>query len=82
MHLLLAGFLFYGVRWQTKATDVVEVELVRAVAEPAPAERKPPVAKATPPREPRSPPKDDGTEADRKYVEDLNKTLDRMLKEK
>ena len=52
------------------------------VAETAPAERKPPVAKATPPREPRSPPKDDGTEADRKYVEDLNKTLDRMLKEK
>jgi colicin import membrane protein len=41
VHLLLAGFLFYGVRWQTKATDVVEVELVRAVAEPAPA---PPVA--------------------------------------
>lgn len=35
VHLLLAGFLFYGVRWQTKATDVVEVELVRAVAEPA-----------------------------------------------
>jgi colicin import membrane protein len=41
VHLLLAGFLFYGVRWQTKATDVVEVELVRAVAEPTPA---PPVA--------------------------------------
>lgn len=52
------------------------------VAEAAPAERKAPVAKASPPREPRSPPKDDGTEADRKYVEDLNKTLDRMLKEK
>lgn len=34
VHLLLAGFLFYGVRWQTKATDVVEVELVRATAEP------------------------------------------------
>ena len=52
------------------------------VAEAAPAERKPPAAKASPPREPRSQPKDDGTEADRKYVEDLNKTLDRMLKEK
>lgn len=37
VHLLLAGFLFYGVRWQTKATDVVEVELVRAAPEPAPA---------------------------------------------
>ena len=35
VHLLLAGFLFYGVRWQTKATDVVEVELVQATPEPA-----------------------------------------------
>jgi colicin import membrane protein len=42
VHLLLAGFLFYGVRWQTRAPDVVEVELVRAVAEPVPA--APPVA--------------------------------------
>jgi len=42
VHLVLAGFLFYGVRWQTKTTDVVEVELVRAVAEPAPV--APPVA--------------------------------------
>lgn len=37
VHLLLAAFLFYGVRWQTKATDAVEVELVRAMPEPAPA---------------------------------------------
>jgi colicin import membrane protein len=44
VHLLLAGFLFYGVRWQTKVTDAVEVELVRAVAEPA--------AVATPPAPP------------------------------
>ena len=48
VHLLLAGFLFYGVRWQTKATDVVEVELVRAMPEPAavatPATPPPPVA--------------------------------------
>jgi colicin import membrane protein len=35
VHLLLAGFLFYGVRWQIKAADVVEVELVRAAPEPA-----------------------------------------------
>lgn len=42
VHLLLAGFLFYGVRWQTRATDVVEVELVRAVAEPAPPVAVPP----------------------------------------
>jgi hypothetical protein len=33
VHLVLAAFLFYGVRWQTKATDVVEVELVRAMPE-------------------------------------------------
>ena len=44
VHLLLAGFLFYGVRWQTKATDVVEVELVRATPEPAVATPPPPVA--------------------------------------
>lgn len=39
VHLALAGFLFYGVRWQTKATDIVEVELINAtpaVAEPVP----------------------------------------------
>lgn len=36
VHLLLAAFLFYGVRWQTQATDVVEVELVRAAVPPAP----------------------------------------------
>lgn len=44
VHLLLAGFLFYGVRWQTKVTDVVEVELVRATPEPAVAVTPPPVA--------------------------------------
>ena len=44
VHLLLAGFLFYGVRWQTKATDVVEVELVRATPDPAG------IAPAAPPR--------------------------------
>jgi colicin import membrane protein len=35
VHLVLAGFLFYGVRWQTRATDIVEVDLVRATPEPA-----------------------------------------------
>lgn len=40
VHLLLAGFLFYGVRWQTKVGEAVEVELVRAV---------PPVVVAAPP---------------------------------
>ena len=44
VHLLLAGLLFYGVRWQTKATDVVEVELVRAAPEPPVASPAAPVA--------------------------------------
>jgi len=48
VHLLLAAFLFYGVRWQTKATDVVEVELVRAAPEPA-AIVTPPAPVAVPP---------------------------------
>jgi colicin import membrane protein len=36
VHALLAAILFYGVHWQTKMTDVVEVELVRATVSPAP----------------------------------------------
>ncbi len=36
VHALLAVILFYGVHWQTKMTDVVEVELVRATVSPAP----------------------------------------------
>lgn len=71
VHLLLAAFLFYGVRWQTKATDVVEVELVRAVPEPvaapaavppAPTPEPPPALKAEPKPEPKPlppPPKPD-----------------------
>lgn len=58
VHLLLAGFLFYGVRWQTKATDVVEVELVRAAPEPpvaAPA--VPPAPTVEPPPAPTPEPK-------------------------
>jgi colicin import membrane protein len=65
VHLLLATFLFYGVRWQTKATDVVEVELVRAAPEaappvavlPAPTPEPPPPAPAPEPAPP--PPKPD-----------------------
>lgn len=71
VHLLLAGFLFYGVRWQTKATDVVEVELVRATPEPvaapvavppAPTPEPPPAPKPEPKPEPKPlppPPKPD-----------------------
>lgn len=67
VHLLLAGFLFYGVRWQTRATDVIEVELVRAspvpsvatpvAVPPAPTVEPPPVP--APKREPAPPPKPD-----------------------
>ncbi len=58
VHLLLAGFLFYGVRWQTKATDVVEVELVRATPEPAAAPPAPTVAPPpAPPPAPKPEPK-------------------------
>ena len=57
VHLLLAGFLFYGVRWQTKATDVIEVELVRAAAEPPPVTAPPAPAVEPPPAPP--PPKPD-----------------------
>ena len=60
VHLLLAAFLFYGVRWQTKATNVVEVELV--VATPEPAVVAPPAPVAVPPAptvEPPPPPKPD-----------------------
>jgi colicin import membrane protein len=56
VHLLLAGFLFYGVRWQTKATDVIEVELVRAVAEPAPAVATPAPPVTVPPAPTSEPP--------------------------
>ncbi|HZV55016.1 MAG TPA: energy transducer TonB [Rhodocyclaceae bacterium] len=47
VHLGLAAFLIYGIRWQTKVRDVVEVELVRPVPSPAP------VANPEPPPEPK-----------------------------
>jgi len=65
VHLILAAFLFYGVHWQTQATNVVEVELVRAVpvtpaVSPAPAFEPPPEPKPEPRAETRpAPPKAD-----------------------
>jgi colicin import membrane protein len=47
VHLLLAALLIYGVRWQTKAPDAVEVELV--LATPQPVEVTPPPAVEPPP---------------------------------
>lgn len=62
VHLVLATFLFYGVRWQTQTSDVVEVELVRATTpppvavppaptfQPAPVVEEKPTPTPTPPR--------------------------------
>ena len=60
VHIALAVFLIYGVRWQTKARDVVEVDLVpappsQAAAEPAPP--PPPEPKVEPKPEPKIEPK-------------------------
>lgn len=68
VHLVLAAILFYGVRWQTKDSDVVEVDLVRAIAEPAaavtPTAVPLPVTPPAPPAKPEpapAPPKPDIT---------------------
>jgi colicin import membrane protein len=53
VHVLLAALLIYGVRWQTKVNDVVEVELVRSLP---PLEIRPQVKPEVPP-EPRPEPK-------------------------
>jgi colicin import membrane protein len=55
VHLVLAAFLIYGIHWQTKVKDVVEVELVRAVPTPAPATKSEPTPE--PRVEPKPPPK-------------------------
>jgi len=49
VHGLLAMFLFYGIRWQTHAPEVFEVELVRAPALVAPASPPQPVVEPAPP---------------------------------
>ena len=58
MHLLLAGLLIYGVRWQIKPPEPVEVELVRMLPEPVvhtpPAE---PIPEPPLQAEPATPPK-------------------------
>lgn len=61
VHLLLAALLIYGIHWQTKVNDVVEVDLVRQVATPksvAPPEpRIEPKPKVEPKLEPKPAPK-------------------------
>ena len=63
VHIALVVFLVYGVRWQTRAPEAVEVELVRAMPAPAPAAVAPPepepapAPKAEPKPEPKVEPK-------------------------
>ncbi|GJQ55819.1 MAG: hypothetical protein AMXMBFR31_25790 [Candidatus Desulfobacillus denitrificans] len=61
VHIALVVFLVYGVRWQTRAPEAVEVELVRAMPAPAavaPPEPEPaPAPKAEPKPEPKVEPK-------------------------
>lgn len=64
MHALLIGLLIYGIRWQSKPPEAVEVDLVRAVpapptepVKPAPAPEPRPEPKPKPPPEPKPEPK-------------------------
>ncbi len=55
MHVILALFLFYGVRWQTHTPEAVQVELVRAMPQPMaapPSVEPPPVREIEPPPKP------------------------------
>jgi colicin import membrane protein len=61
VHAALAVFLIYGIQWQTKSLDTVEVELVRAEPEPVaavpPAPTIQPEPEPVPKPEPRPEPK-------------------------
>jgi colicin import membrane protein len=58
VHVLLALFLIYGVRWQSSAPDAVEVELVSSVPAPKSAHQPEPVKEPTPePKPVQEPPK-------------------------
>lgn len=98
VHLILAAFLFYGVHWQTQATDVVEVELVRAAPltvspapTPEPVAEPQPEPKTAPRAEPRSappPPKPDiAIKAEPKprldsFLEQLKREAERLTQRK
>jgi colicin import membrane protein len=49
VHLALIVLLVYGIRWQTRSPEAVEVELVRALPTPAPAAVAPPEPEPAPP---------------------------------
>jgi len=53
VHLILAALLIYGIHWQTKANDVVEVDLVRQAPTPKPEVK--PEPKVEPPPKPEPP---------------------------
>ena len=62
VHALLIALLFYGIRWQTRVQDVVEVELVRQAPTPPPPAIKEepspqPKVEAKPEPKPEPPPK-------------------------
>ncbi len=58
VHVALLVLLVYGVRWQTRPPEAVEVELVRAVPAPPAAVVEPPPEPAPPPKvEPKPEPK-------------------------
>lgn len=48
VHVALVVLLVYGIRWQTRSPEAVEVELVRALPAPAPAAVAPPEPKPAP----------------------------------
>ena len=55
VHLGLVAFLVYGITWQKRAPEAVEVELVRAVPLPAPVAEPPPEPRPEPRVEPPPP---------------------------
>lgn len=55
VHVLLALFLIYGIRWQSSFPEAVEVELVRSVPSPAPQKNPEPVKAPEPKPEPPKP---------------------------
>ena len=66
VHIALAILLVYGIRWQTRSPEAVEVELVRAMSSPpAPAAVAPPAPEPAPPPklEPKPEPKLEPTPA-------------------
>ena len=57
VHVLLALFLIYGIRWQSSMPDAVEVDLVRSVPSPAPQKNPEPVKEPVPEPPKPQPPK-------------------------